>query len=640
MVVVPVDESGRPDFERLGDGVTFAAADEHILRDVSRPLVTDGRLPDQDDPTELLMEEDALDAAGLEVGDTIDTAVPTFDEVIAYEETGLQGPIPWERIEFTIVGAGRSTNDIVVDEEADLDAIWFTQAFYDDHRDSEAFFGLFVELRPGATEDDLRADIEGLVPDRPIEFQATPRSPTASSERCDPGHRRGGVALLVAVTGLLLIGQAVGRLLRADDLDLPALRAAGVTRRQLVAVALLRTAAIGAMGAVIAVLIAFAALTRLPGRDRPARRAESRVRAESRPLGPRGSGDLAAPPRLGDRPRLDRLPRHGGRSRRRALPDVEHRPSRSPGRSASARGSRDPHGLERGQGRHGRPRLVNARRARRGSGRSRGVDRLRFQPPAHDRRTPSLGLVVGRDGGVRRRNRPRRPHTGGGRPGHRRRVLLADRIELDGESLPAIGLEQLRGDQVLPTIAEGRIPEDDEVALGSRTLERLDVGIGDEVTARSPTGTERELTVVGQAVFPGLGTYPGGDRTELGAGVLTTVATLEDLGEGFGFPFLVLNVRPEADAEDVGQGVLDRVGGEENVELTAETDPQRPGDVDSLADVTWVPALLAGILAFMAVVALAHAHHVGAAAPARSRSPRPSASAAGRWAPPCAGRQR
>ena len=207
--------------------VTFAAADEHILRDVSRPLVTDGRLPDQDDPTELLMEEDALDAAGLEVGDTIDTAVPTFDEVIAYEETGLQGPIPWERIEFTIVGAGRSTNDIVVDEEADLDAIWFTQAFYDDHRDSEAFFGLFVELRPGATEDDLRADIEGLVPDEPIEFQATPRSPTASSERCDPGHRRGGVALLVAVTGLLLIGQAVGRLLRADDLDLPALRAAG-----------------------------------------------------------------------------------------------------------------------------------------------------------------------------------------------------------------------------------------------------------------------------------------------------------------------------------------------------------------------------------------------------------------------------
>ena len=145
------------------------------------------------------------------------------------------------------------------------------------------------------------------------------------------------------------------------------------------------------------------------------------------------------------------------------------------------------------------------------------------------------------------------------------------------------------------------------MALGSRTLERLDVGIGDEVTARSPTGTERELTVVGQAVFPGLGTYPGGDRTELGAGVLTTVATLEDLGEGFGFPFLVLNVRPEADAEDVGQGVLDRVGGEENVELTAETDPQRPGDVDSLADVTWVPALLAGILAFMAVVALAHA---------------------------------
>ena len=116
--------------------------------------------------------------------------------------------------------------------------------------------------------------------------------------------------------------------------------------------------------------------------------------------------------------------------------------------------------------------------------------------------------------------------------------------------------------------------------------------------------------------------------------MLTTVATLEDLGEGFGFPFLVLNVRPEADAEDVGQGVLDRVGGEENVELTAETDPQRPGDVDSLADVTWVPALLAGILAFMAVVALAHAHHVGAAAPADRGLQGP------RLQPPAGGRHR
>ena len=423
MVVVPVDESGRPDFERLGDGVTFAAADEHILRDVSRPLVTDGRLPDQDDPTELLMEEGALDAAGLEVGDTIDTAVPTFDEVIAYEETGLQGPIPWERIEFTIVGAGRSTNDIVVDEEADLDAIWFTQAFYDDHRDSEAFFGLFVELRPGATEDDLRADIEGLVPDEPIEFQSH-ATITNSVERAVRPQviAVAAFALLVAVTGLLLIGQAVGRLLRADDLDLPALRAAGVTRRQLVAVALLRTAAIGAMGAVIAVLIASPLSPVFPvGTARP---------AEPNPgfelnLALLGLGGVAilllllawviGPAWIASRA-TGAVPADG--------------PSRTSSIARAARRAGAPvpavagirMALERGQGRHGRPRLVNARRARRGSGRSRGVDRLRFQPPAHDRRTPSLGLVVGRDGGVRRRNRPRRPHTGGGRPGHRRRV--------------------------------------------------------------------------------------------------------------------------------------------------------------------------------------------------------------------------
>ena len=159
-----------------------------------------------------------------------------------------------------------------------------THAFYEQHRDGEVYFGLFIRLAPGATEDDLRADIEGLAPDEPIEFQSH-ATITNSVERAVRPQviAVAAFALLVAVTGLLLVGQAVGRLLRADDADLPTLRAAGVTRRQLLAVALLRTTAIGVLGAVIAVVLAFALSPHLPRRHRPARRTESRASPPTSP---------------------------------------------------------------------------------------------------------------------------------------------------------------------------------------------------------------------------------------------------------------------------------------------------------------------------------------------------------------------
>ena len=609
MVVIILDAEGRPDIEHLGEGVTFAAADDHILDDVFRPLVVEGHMPDPEVPTEVLVEDDALERAGMEVGDTFTVALPTFAEVTTWEESGAEGPVPGERLEMRIVGTGTWTNEIVVDEEADLEAVWFTHSLYEGHRDNESFFGLFVRLREGATVDDLRAEIEALVPDEPIEFQRHATIADSVERAVRPQVIAiAAFALCVALAGLLLVGQAISRLLRAEDAEIPALRAAGVTPRQVMGVGVLRAAVVGVVGAVIASVVAIGIS----------------------PLFPVGVAGPAEPhPGLAVNLSLITL---GAVSivllliawvigplwvtSRRAAMVTTLEPARRPSRAARlARQVGAPlpavagirMALERGRGPAATPALSTL------AGLVMAVASLvasvvfavNLQRMID---TPSVwgwtwDLLVGFDEETTSDDFL----AAGDHPDvTAASVLTADRVRLEGESLPAIGLEQLRGDLHL-TIADGRAPGEDEIALGSRTMDRLDVSIGDAVTARSPDGEERQLEIVGQAVFPGLGTYPGGDRTELGAGVLASVETLDELGEGFGFPYVVFDVREGVDAGAAGPEIIEGLPGADAVDLVVEDEPQRPGDIDGLAQATWVPALLAGVLALMAVVALGHA---------------------------------
>jgi hypothetical protein len=80
-------------------------------------------------------------------------------------------------------------------------------------------------------------------------------------------------------------------------------------------------------------------------------------------------------------------------------------------------------------------------------------------------------------------------------------------ISVNG-SLPiqvfAVGVEPLKG-SVEPVVLEGRVPGGpDEVLVGSATLDRLDLNIGDRI-AVSGTGDELTMTVVGRAIVPIVG---------------------------------------------------------------------------------------------------------------------------------------
>src|SRR5205823_290799 len=71
-------------------------------------------------------------------------------------------------------------------------------------------------------------------------------------------------ALVLAVTALLIVGQAATRLLATSSLDTPALAALGLTRRQLMAAGLIRVGVAAAIGAAVAAGVAVAASPLMP----------------------------------------------------------------------------------------------------------------------------------------------------------------------------------------------------------------------------------------------------------------------------------------------------------------------------------------------------------------------------------------
>ena len=129
--------------------------------------------------------------------------------------------------------------------------------------------------------------------------------------------------------------------------------------------------------------------------------------------------------------------------------------------------------------------------------------------------------------------------------------------------------------------------------------------MGDTVEAQPDAGGKStKLRVVGRVVLPGLGTYPGSDKTALGEGALLTRAELGRLGPDFGpGPFLV------ALAKGATRGSLQRKLAPLSDDPTNLTvvGLQRPSDILSYEHVRTTPLVLAGVLALLAIATVTHA---------------------------------
>lgn len=352
-------------------------------------------------------------------------------------------------------------------------------------------------------------------------------------------------ALAVALTGSLMIGQAVTRRVALGSTDLPILRSLGMTRSQVLRASLVLPAIVGVAGGALAVFAAVAA-SPLPSTGL-ARLLETDpgVAIDVGVLAP-GFLLIAALPIAVAWVPAWRLARarggvlgtieYAGADRPAGLPGVIARAGFPPPAVAGTRLALDP-----GHGRSATP----VRSAVAGVAIAVAVAVAAFGFAAsmqHFVDTPRLwgiGFTFGSgspfgDGPVFENKavpvlmeEPGLSDLSTGNFQHG----VAVRTPSASAGVNVWGITRRKGLLVHPTMLEGRWPvADDEIAFGSLTLREIGAEVGDRVTV-SAGSTSAEMVIVGVPVFPDFGFGPG-------------------LGQGAGMTMEALNIfHPDAPVE-------------------------------------------------------------------------------------------
>jgi hypothetical protein len=177
-------------------------------------------------------------------------------------------------------------------------------------------------------------------------------------------------------------------------------------------------------------------------------------------------------------------------------------------------------------------------------------------------------------------------------------------VEIEGHPVGAFGFSALRG-RVAPTLIEGRAPRaDDEVVLGTATLDTIGRSIGDPVRAEGPAGSST-YTVVGRAAIPALG-----DSTQaLADGAIFTgpgLDRLDDPRAELSHGWVVVRFEPGADARSSVRRFA-RLPGVGDPETSGVSPAVLPLEVRRLQQVDDLPYALAGFLALLGATAIGYA---------------------------------
>jgi ABC-type lipoprotein release transport system permease subunit len=153
---------------------------------------------------------------------------------------------------------------------------------------------------------------------------------------------------------------------------------------------------------------------------------------------------------------------------------------------------------------------------------------------------------------------------------------------------------------VEPPILEGKAPSRaGEIALGSKTLDQLHKHIGDTVNVGVFGGRAKPMNVVGVAVTP-----PVGDVGQFGKGGLIDYRSAHYLVPGApSADTLLVRTTPGTDPESVGQELAKRIPKDDNIEISL---PSQPSDLVNFGGVQNFPLYLAMLVALMAAATLAH----------------------------------
>jgi ABC-type lipoprotein release transport system permease subunit len=586
-----------------------------------RPMVVAGKVPRPDRADEAAVDEEFAWRHGLRPGDSFRVGTYTRSQ---YGPAAEGVPIPPEgpAVDLRVTGILRSPDDLLPvaerRDEVDADessALALTPAFWRRYGPDLANAGIIITVDLRRDHADLAAFTEA------VQRRLPGRAFVSPGEFVDggtgiPAVRRAtaletaallAFAALAGLAALLLVGQTLGRQVVLESTEYPTLRALGMTPRQLVGVALVRTAVIGGVGAGLAVATALAlsALTPIG----VARRAELDPGAAADwPVLAAGSLAILALVLVGAALPAWRAARAQGDALGVVVAAGPGRPSQVAGalaaigaRPAAVTGVRM--ALEPGRGRAAVPiraamagatAAVCAVVAAVGFGAS--LERLAGSPPAYG---VTWDVAVGGLTSATSGEPIARRLLGDPKVAAVAGMLGQTDVSVDGRPVPVLAMEERKG-SLPPAMIEGREPlRPDEIALGSTTLQRLGRRVGDTVTVAAGERPARRLRVVGRVVLH----QPGWD------------SVITPGNGGVVHPDELHRLAPDPSLEDPSAFLVRFAPGVDRERAVADLRRDLPGfmfaprphaEVRNLQHVGGLPGLLAGLVALLALATMTH----------------------------------
>jgi hypothetical protein len=235
--------------------------DDRMGVEIERSRVVRGRTPDPVRPQEVVVNEAAAALVGVDVGDEVDVATLTPEQVLAEDYFPPRGPT----LPFQVVGVVRGTDDIV---EGAAGGFFASPALYDvvHGRVDEFTTYLGVTLVDGASVEDFDAAVADLVP--PDQgYQSLTLDERSNAARGTISAVASGLAvfaLVAAVAAIVAVGQAVGRHVASAQPDADILQGLGITNSGRSVALVLMAVPVAVGGAVVAVVGAWMASPIMP----------------------------------------------------------------------------------------------------------------------------------------------------------------------------------------------------------------------------------------------------------------------------------------------------------------------------------------------------------------------------------------
>lgn len=612
--LAPVATNGATDVSAVSRTICLVPTIGGDFRDFNRSLIVAGRLPRADDALEVGVSESLARRLSVAPGSMLRVRAYGPDQAeqllnaphVDFEPTG-------PTIDLQVTGIERQVDDLMAPPAGtpglETDYLYLTPAFQKHFESEVVFYGGTISVRLRNAEHDIDA-FEAALRRLPGGADADVRIATAGSDtaaKVDNSLNSATRVLIVfgvlaGVGGVVATSQVLGQRLGRRSGEARVLHGLGATRSQLARIYVLEVLVVAGAGALVAApLIALTSAVTPLGFARRAEVAPGlHLDAPVLVWGPVALGALlvaAMGPAIWshsqarERPRLSGIRAGRTRWRRRSLPGLLRSPAALAGTRWTMRADRrssertvfnEAAGAILGVGAVLASLTFATNLARFSSeselqgagwsgmaGDGQLTDLTRIGVPALD----SVPAIVGFSLFVE-------PFT---------------EVDINGESVSLVGFESLKG-AVLPDIVEGRAAEAaDEIVLGHTLLQRLHLGVGDDVVIQTGEG-EVQRHVVGSAVF----WSPNGSGVTFGEGAMVTLGGLEQLvpGASDSGGTLLFTLAPDVDRDEVVARLDSQVGDL----IGPVSSPTVPDDLRGLDGVRSFVLALAGAVAALAVL--------------------------------------